>query len=380
MDFIEDLTRIQPFPDASNETGIYVATKVASPAEAEFSEIPCRIWMPKESSRIDPSLSLRKVLERVSLEDGVACPVTDFGSPLWTGRKTDYNEVSILRGTSTYLRQAHRGTVSDLARVYWVKVEKYSSATNRALIRTLREDELPRAKWVEPVEGAWIEADVLFPLLRGRDTGRYCTKRQGWHQIVPNRHYAKVESEEEFADKYPATYSYLMNYADLLPKRSSYKRYLRGLPIYCIWCVGEYSFHPYKVVWLEQQNPKSFRAAVVTEAPDAVVPNSVIVPDHKLYFAAVDSLDEAHYLCAILNCRPVRGWLGGFLHGKQIGTTVFEYMHVPSYEPQNRDHQRLVEISKMAHGERQSMRNKQLLSKPLESELKNLFRKVAGPD
>lgn len=377
VDEIEDLTALQPFPDASNETAIYIATKVASATQAKFSTIPCRKWTPKESSRIDPSLSLAEVLERVSLDNGEACPVANFGSPLFTGKKADCDRVVMLRGTSGYLKRAHRGTVSDLARVFWVKVEKYSPATNRALIRTLRKDELPGARWVEPVEGAWIEANVLFPLLRGRDTGRYCVRSEGWYQIIPNRHYAKVETEEEFADKYPATYSYLMNYADLLVERSTYKRYLRGVPIYCIYCIGEYTFQPYKVVWLEQQNPKSFRAAVVTEAPEALLPNKVIVPDHKLYFAAIDSLDEAHYLCAFLNSHPVRTWLGGFLHGKQIGTTVFEYMYVPNYDAQNPNHQRLVEISRDVHKERQGIGNKKLLSKLLEGELERLVRKVA---
>jgi hypothetical protein len=375
---IEDLTAIQPFPDASNETAIYIATKVASAADAEFSEVPCRVWNPKKSTRINPSLSLDEVLEQISLSDGEACPVADFGSPLFMGKKTDYDEVATLRGKSEYLLQAHRGTVSDLARVFWVKVEKYSPETNRALIRTLREDEFPRAKQVEPVEGAWIEADVLFPLLRGRETGRYCAQpAEGWYQIVPNRHYAKFETEEEFAEKYPATYSYLLNYVDLLSKRSTYKRYQQGLPVYSIYCVGEYSFHPYKVVWPEQQNPNSFRAAVVTEAANSIVPNRVIVPDHKVYFATVDSLDEAHYLCAFFNSHPVRTWLGGFLIGKQIGTAVFEYMHVPKYNPEDLDHQRLVEISVAAHRERLGAKSKKHLSEKLEREVERLVRKIA---
>ncbi len=42
------------------------------------------------------------------------------------------------------------------------------------------------------------------------------------------------------------------------------------------------------------------------------LPNRVIVPDHKLYLASVGSLEEAHYLCAFLNSRSVRVWLGGF--------------------------------------------------------------------
>jgi len=377
IDQIEDLSAIQPFPDASNATGIYLATKVASAVEAEFSEVPCRKWRPKRSARINPLLSLAEVLEQVSIADGAACPVADFGSPLFTGRKADYDEVKVLRGESEYLTQAHRGTVSDLARVFWVKVEKYSPETNRALIRTLREDELRRARWVEPVEGVWIEADVLFPLLRGREVGRYCARSTGWYQIVPNRHYAKFETEEEFADKYPATYSYLLNYADLLPKRSTYRRYQKGLPIYSIYCVGEYSFHPYKVVWLEQQSPKTFRAAVVTEAPHSLLPNNVIVPDHKLYFASVDTLDEAHYLCAFLNSHPVRTWLGGFLLGKQIGTTIFRYMRVPRYNAEVPDHRRIAEISMAAHEKRLGTGNKDYLSEKLERELEKLVHKIA---
>jgi hypothetical protein len=264
--------------------------------------------------------------------------------------------------------------------VFWVKVEKYSLETNRALIRTLREDELPGARGINPIEGIWIEADVLFPLLRGREVGRYCTDPAGWYQIIPNRHYAKFESEDEFADKYPATYSYLLNYAHLLPERSTYKRYQRGLPSYCIYCVGDYSFKPYKVVWPEQQDPTAFRAAVVTESSSAAIPGKVIVPDHKLYFATVDNLNEAHYLCAFLNSHPVRTWLGGFLLGKQIGTTIFEYMHVPRYDDRDSDHQRMAKISANAHQERSGTKSNRHLSQEIERELEELVRKVARKD
>jgi hypothetical protein len=380
IDRIEELSSIKPFPDASNETSIYVATKVKTAGEAEFSQVPCRIWYPKESARIPPSLSLAEVSERVVFEDGEACPVGEFGSPLFMGRKADYKEAAPLRGKSEdYLRRAHRGTVTDLARVYWVRVDKYSPETNRALVHTLTKKELPGARMVEPTQGAWIEADILFPLLRGRDVGRYCAKSQGWYQIIPNRHYAKFETEDEFADAYPATYSYLMNYADLLPERSTYKRYQRklGLPIYSIYCVGDYSFNSYKVVWLEQQNPKNFRAAVVTEDEGSVLPKKVVVPDHKLYFAVVDSLREAHYLCAFLNSHPVRTWLGGFLIGKQIGSTIFEFMRVPKFDAQDSDHQRLAEISELAHAEREGTRNTKLLSEKVEREVQLLVQRIS---
>ena len=91
----------------------------------------------------------------------------------------------------------------------------------------------------------------------------------------------------------------------------------------------------------------------------------------------MDSLDEAHYLCAFFNSHPVRTWLGGFLIGKQIGTAVFEYMHVPKYNPEDPDHQRLVEISMAAHRERLGTKSKKHLSEKLERALERLVRKIA---
>ena len=66
------------------------------------------------------------------------------------------------------------------------------------LIRTLTEEELPHARTVDKVEGAWIEADLLFPLIRGRDLGRYCTQHKGWYQIIPNHHYHDVKIGRRF--------------------------------------------------------------------------------------------------------------------------------------------------------------------------------------
>jgi hypothetical protein len=379
IDRIEELSSIQPFPDASNATSIYIATKVEKAVQAEFTQVPCKIWFAKGSARISPTLSISEVKEMVVIEDGEACSVSEFGSPLFMGRREDYDAASFLKGRSNkYLLQAHRGTVTDLARVYWVKVEKYSAETNRALIRTLTKNELPGARIVDTTVGAWIEADVLFPLLRGRNVGRYCTKSEGWYQIIPNRHYAKFMDENEFAETFPATFSYLMNYADLLQERSTYKRYQKniGLPIYSIYCIGDYSFNPYKVVWLEQQDQK-LQGSSYYRRFGSLLPNKVVVPDHKLYYAVANSIDEAHYLCAFLNSNPTRTWLGGFLIGKQIGTSIFEFTHIPNFDMQNNDHLELASISRMAHEKRDGSRDTAFLSDKQEHDIQMLVRKIS---
>lgn len=374
---IEDLTELQPFPDATNETSVYIAKKVKKASDAVFTEIPCKIWHARKGyRRIHPATSLNNVYDLSIIDNGSACPVGDWGSPLFTGDKEHYVHSSFLRGKSNYLDLAHRGTISDFARIYWVKVEKYSKATDRAFIRTLTEEELPGARLIEPVEGAWIESELLYPLIRGRDSGRFCHQTKGWYQIIPNKHYNDVDNEDGFAEKYPLAYSYLSNYEGLLKTRSSYNRYQKHLPFYVIYCVGDYTFSTYKVIWMEQQEPKKFRAAVISTDEDAIIPNRLIIPDHKLYFASMEDENEAHYLCGFLNSRSVRTWLGGFLLGKQIGTTVFEFMKVPKFKPKNKAFLKISEISKEQHAIRKGSIDKKILIDAEEELLEKMVENI----
>jgi hypothetical protein len=94
-----------------------------------------------------------------------------------------------------------------------------------------------------------------------------------------------------------------------------------------------------------------------------------MVPDHKLYFADCDTVEEAHYLSGFLNSRPARTWLGGFLLGKQIGTTIFEFMNVPAFDAADNRCLAIAEISRQMHEERYGTRNKTLLSNEVDGQL-----------
>jgi methylase of polypeptide subunit release factors len=82
---IANLTSIQPFPDATNETSIYVGVKVASAEGARLKKTHYERWMPSGTVRINPRSSLPEVLKSLNIKEGVACPVSDWGSPFWTG-------------------------------------------------------------------------------------------------------------------------------------------------------------------------------------------------------------------------------------------------------------------------------------------------------
>lgn len=376
IDLIEDLTDIQPFPDATNATGIYIGTKINKDKFFVSENYDCNIWKAINSSRINPNLSLEQVLNGVQIIQGSASPVSELGSPLFTGEKSEFEKLKVLGGESPYLKRAHRGTVTDLARVYWVKILKYSHETNKAFICNLDEIDLKRAKTINETNGTWVDASLLYPLIRGRDVGRYSSSTEGWYQIIPNNHYSEIENENIFESDYYATYRYFLNNKSLLQKRSTYKRYLKKAPFYSIYCIGDYSFSTYKVVWPEMQTPENFRAAVIGENESSVIPNRTTVPDHKLYFVGTENQDEAHYLSAILNSKPARAWLGGFLLSKQIGASIFEFINIPLYDEENEKHNRLAEISYNAHLERVSEKKNDFLNSALEIELANLVYDV----
>ena len=127
---------------------------------------------------------------------------------------------------------------------------------------------------------------------------------------------------------------------------------------------------------MEQQNPSNFRATVISSDTSSNMPNSLLVPDHKLYFASLSSETEAHYLCGFLNAQPVRVWLGGFLLGKQIGTTIFEYMKVPQFDPTNPMHRKISEISHQAHRDRAGSRSNAPLEDDIEAMLSDYVKQI----
>ena len=129
---------------------------------------------------------------------------------------------------------------------------------------------------------------------------------------------------------------------------------------------------------MEQQEPGSFRASVISEDSGSVVPNKRIIPDHKLYFASFQTASEAHYLCGFLNSFPVRNWLGGFLLGKQIGTTIFEHMNVPRFDVDNEDCRQIAALSETAHAARHGTKNKHFLGRNMERTLENHVRKYVS--
>jgi hypothetical protein len=295
LETIDDLVRLKPFPDAQNETSLIAARKGEKGENHRriypATGIPYTVWRNKNiRTRLETWYPLDKVLNLTDHVELRAVPIAKHGSPLFTGTPVDVKAIRPFKGRSPYLEKSHKGTTTDLAQVYWVKLSAYDKVHKLAKIRSLNKEEFGGAKTegVVTTNGMWVEASLIHPLIRGRDIGRFCYSTDDWYIIVPNTHYEDTEAEEEFKKKFPKAYAYFKRNETLLKNRSSYKRYQSHLPFYVIYDIGPYTFSKFKVVWMEQQNPQEFRACVISKNLKSPLSNKVIVPDHKLYMLSVD--------------------------------------------------------------------------------------------
>ena len=213
----------------------------------------------------------------------------------------------------------------------------------------------------------------MYPLIKGAENIRaFRATISPVCVIIPNKGISikTIPTVDTLNQTYPEAldYFYRMNVVPqngknkLLEDRSTWKTRIKPLyekplrqdmidetdvPFYAIYDVGEYTFLPHKVVWAEMG--KTLQAAVISTAE---VPYGggvkVVIPDHKVYFAAFNDLDYAHYICALLNSEPVRSFIDSFTIKIQVGS-LFRHVNLPKYNPALSSHAELVSYSKEAH-------------------------------
>jgi len=113
-------------------------------------------------------------------------------------------------------------------------------------------------------------------------------------------------------------------------------------PFYSMFDVGDYTFAPWKVVWREQAS-RMIASLVGQEA------NKPVIPDHKLMLVNCDILEEAHYVCAMLNSNLSRFGVMAYAIGTQMDPHILEHIRIPKYDPADPVNRALAEASKEAH-------------------------------
>jgi len=231
--------------------------------------------------------------------------------------------------------------------VFWLEVLE-SLPGGKLRVRNLTE---MGKRPIPPVTQA-IEADLVFPAVRGADLGRWRAATAIHVLIVQDPETRRGYAEDLLGSRWPLTVAWLAQFREELAARALFRKYHRqgGHPYYSQFNISRETFAPFKVVWQRMSN--DLRAAVVGQWAGPAG-RKAIVPLETTAFIATSSEEEAHYLCALMNSMTVREFVRSFsASGRGFGTpSVLEHIGPPPFDSAHAVHARLAELSRVLHGQ-----------------------------
>ncbi len=233
--------------------------------------------------------------------------------------------------------RARKGVTTDRNGIYFVNAMKSAGG----LIRVRNEPGRGRSAGLARIE-AEIEADHLFPLLRGRGLRAFhIAPDPQLRLILPQR---GMHGDPELPRTCPRTFAYFQGFEEELRRRASFRRYQARQPFWSVWSTGPYSFSPWKVLWREISS--RFAAAYLGPVDDPVLGPKVAIPDHKLYFVSVSTEDEAAYLAGLLNAEVVSEAVTSYAATLGLGTGVVETLRLPRFDAAEPRHRELAAVAR----------------------------------
>jgi len=341
---VDDMVEINPFEGVGNRTAIIILQK----GQSTKYPVPYNYWVKKiKGKSIKDNMTLDDVLSMTTLKQFYAEPVNenDPTSPWITGRMKAIRAVRKIIGKSDYT--AHEGVNTGGANaVYWVEIID-QRPDGLVIVSNITEGAKRKVESIQTV----IEPDLLYPLLRGRDVKRWRAEPSAWIIMVQDPIKRRGIDENVMKDKYPKTYLYLKRFEKVLRERAAFNRYFtrkNGIqmleigPFYSMFDVGDYTFAPYKVVW--KYVASDFICSVVEP-----INGRPVIQNEKLMLVACESKEEAHYLCAMCNSSPARFIVLGYGVSTQLAPHLLENICIPKFDPKNKLHLYLSELSQKAH-------------------------------
>jgi hypothetical protein len=333
---VDDFSSMQPFEGATNRTAAFVMQK----GRPNRYPVQYNVWNKATKKNVPFQSSLKEALPLLRHRQLGAEPVDglDITSAWITTQKKALTALRKLLGKSDY--RAYAGAYSGGANaVYWLELLQHNT-DGTVKVRNISEG----AKREIQAGTHEIEPDLLYPLLRGREVGKWRTQpdHDARFLMVQDNQKRRGIPESEMKKHWPRTLGYLEKYEPTLRVRAAFKRYFRSSDaFYSMFNVAEYTFSRFKLVWAEQGD---FGCAVVGMSGD-----KPFVPDHKIMMIPFDDESEAHYVCALANSSPFRLAVGAYSINIQQDPHVFQNVRIPSYLATNAAHKRLAQLSEQAH-------------------------------
>ena len=320
---VQDFQDIRPFDGVSNHPTFLLLQRDAP----TVFPVPYTVWKAAgDSAKLRMFASAERFRSTAEPVEWVGVPVPggDGTRPWLVGSAHDqavFAKVFAADAKPEY--QARKGVTTDRNGIFWV----YAAETDSPDIATVRNAAgIGKTKGIPEIT-ATVEAEHVFPLLRGRGVAPFCAvPEQELRIILPQR---SMHGDPDLAGKYPQTYKFLNRFKTHLEQRSSLKRFQKGQPFYSLWSTGPYTFSPFKVLWREMGN--TFAAAYIGSAAIGASGEKVVIPDHKLYFIPVETEAEAAYLTGFLNAPTVASAVSAYGAQLSLGASVAEYLRIPPY-------------------------------------------------
>ncbi len=350
---MEDMVDLKPF-QAANKTSIFFLKK----GEKTTYPVPVLEWKRKKGiGRIPPEWALDEVKAGSVVKKLKAIPVhPEKPSSSWqTASASDVKSFSRLKGKNPY--KAHLGARVEPYGVFWLDVKEVRP-DGLLVIENMYERGKREIKSVHTA----IEPDLVFPAVSGGDIVKFGIKSHFYLLVSQDPEKRCGYDEEYLSTELPLSYAYLFQFKNILVKRAAYKKYfckeikekgeiVRRIPIapfYSMYNISNLSFARYRVAW--KRMASKMKAVVLSSIRTDFGTKKIISTDTTSFFAVNDK-DEAHYLCAILNSEILNHFIKSFSSaGRGFGApSVMNNLAIPKFNPDNKTHMRLAELSEEAH-------------------------------
>ncbi len=335
---VADLSEIQVFEGATNRTAIFVCEKQTTKFEYP---VPYTVW--RGPGRIGQEEVWEDVLAKTTRHEFGALPVNpDLPTSPWLTAPADaLLGIQKVIGQSKY--KAYAGCCTWMNGVYWVDV-KQKLPNGDLLIENLWDVGKIKVDAVQTV----IEADLVYPLLRGRDVKRW-QAASSTHIILAQDPKTRAGIPEgAMKRKMPKTYAYLRGFEDELRGRSGYKKYFKSSdPFYSMYNVGLPIQSKYKVAWTRVAT--DIRASVIEQSD---VEEKPVLPIETVVFIPCADRTEAHFVCAVINSSPWRFVVNSssVLSSGGFGSpSILDKAEVPKFKPADPAHTHLAALSEQCH-------------------------------
>ena len=331
---------------------------ITSQAKDYSKGIPLRYYINskkvdlKKYNNINDFEKISEIFEQREIIIGQASKLNTIFS--YADNQKELQKFSMISGNSVYI--GREGIEFYPQELFLLKIDNDLSILEDKIYVTNYQNS--KSKYKIPPSTFILEKKYLHPLIKGVDIERFHINQPQY--IVPfpyePTNFRSPLGIQVLNKKSPLLAKYLNNFKDILKSQTNYNEKIIGKKhkneFYALARVGEYSFAKNYVVF--RDNTK-WQAAVVTEIETYWGGlRRPLFQNHAVSICQTENgrfitLDEAHYICAILNAPIIKQYLlnSSDTRSFKIRPPIF----IPEYNTQNHSHIELSKLSKVAHEE-----------------------------